>query len=79
MGAKSRVSKLGCGLAVRIPKTVVEQWGVDEGSVIEIISHGEDVLLRKRRYSLDNLIADMDRDRQGPVQDWGSPHGSETW
>ena len=32
MGAKSRVAKWGSSLAVRIPKPVAEQWGVQEGS-----------------------------------------------
>ena len=31
MGAKSHVSKWGTSLAVRIPKPIAEQWGVQEG------------------------------------------------
>ena len=36
MGAKSHVSKWGTSLAIRIPKPIAEQWGVEEGSAIEI-------------------------------------------
>ena len=47
MGAKSHISKLGASLDVRIPESVARQWGVQEGSAIEIIPCGEQVLLRK--------------------------------
>ncbi|MYF64993.1 MAG: AbrB/MazE/SpoVT family DNA-binding domain-containing protein, partial [Chloroflexi bacterium] len=40
MGAKTHVSRWGTSLAVRIPKAIVEQWGVQEGSAIELISRG---------------------------------------
>ena len=48
MGAKSHVSKWGTSLAIRIPKSVAQQWGVREGSAIEIVSRGDHVVLRKR-------------------------------
>ena len=38
MGAKSHVARWGGSLAVRIPKSIAEQWGVHEGSAIEIAS-----------------------------------------
>ena len=37
MGTKSHVCRWGTSLAVRIPKSVAEQWGVKEGSAIEIV------------------------------------------
>ena len=45
MGAKSHVSKWGTSLAVRIPKPIAEQWGVEEGSAIEFVPRGEPVLV----------------------------------
>ena len=48
MGEKSHVSKLGGSLAVRIPKSIAQQWGVEEGSEIEIIPCGDQIMLRKR-------------------------------
>ena len=53
MGAKAHISKWGTSLAVRIPKPIAEQWGVEEGSAIEMVSRGATVLvLRKRAYDL---------------------------
>lgn len=79
MGAKSHISKWGTSLAIRIPKAVAEQWGVEEGSPVEIIAQDECVLLRKRRFDLDAMIAEMSTDRQHPETDWGRPEGTEVW
>lgn len=55
MGARSHVAKWGSSLAVRIPKPIAEQWGVREGSAIEIVPRGEQVVLSKRRHSLSEM------------------------
>ena len=70
MSAKSHVSKMGASLAVRIPKSIARQWGVEEGSAIEIIPCGDQVVLRKKsdsraRDSRFNPI----RIRGGPISD----------
>ena len=76
MGAKSHISKWGTSLAVRIPKPIAEQWGVQEGSAIEIVPRGDQVVLRKRSYDLVGMLAQMTPDnlhseaglRPGPGQ-----------
>ena len=47
MGGNSRVSRWGASLAIRIPKPIAEQWGVQEGSSIEIVPRGDQLVLRK--------------------------------
>ncbi len=79
MGAKSHVSKWGSSLAVRIPKPIAEQWGVQEGSAIEIVSRGDEVVLRRSRYNLEELVAQMTPENIHPEQDWGAPQGEEVW
>ena len=79
MGAKSHVTKWGSSLAVRIPKPIAEQWGVREGSAIEIVTRGDEVVLRKREYDLAELVARMRSEHQHPEQDWGAPQGDEVW
>jgi len=44
MGTQSTVAKWGASRAVRIPKAIAEQWGVGEGSRIELIPRGEQVV-----------------------------------
>ena len=79
MGAKSHVSKWGTSLAVRIPKPIAEQWGVREGSAIEIVQRGEEVVLRKRTYALASLLAQVTPENLHAEQDSGPAQGYEEW
>ncbi len=79
MGATSHVSRWGSSLAVRIPKALAEQWGVEEGSAIELFAEGDDIVLRKRSYDLADLVADMGPENTHPEVDWGEPQGDEVW
>ncbi len=79
MGAESHVSRWGTSLAVRIPKPIAEQWGVREGSTIEIVAEGDEVILRKRPYDLATMLAQVDSDALHPEQDAGPAVGREEW
>ncbi len=79
MGARTHVSRWGASLAIRIPKPVAEQWGVREGSVIELVTRRDEVILRKRRYSLEELVAGITADNRHGEVDWGAAEGREEW
>lgn len=79
MGARSHVAKWGSSLAVRIPKPIAEQWGVREGSAIEIVSRGDQVVLNKRRHSLAEMMARVTPDNLHSESDTGPPLGNEAW
>ena len=79
MGANSRVSKWGGSLAIRIPKPVAEQWGVQEGSAIEMFSEGDRVVLRKRVYDLEDMLEQIDPSNLHPEWDTGPAVGREEW
>ena len=79
MGARSHVGRWGSSLAVRIPKPIAEQWGVREGSAIEIVSRGEQVVLRKRRHDLAEMMARVTPDNLHSEVDSGPPEGNEEW
>ena len=79
MGAKSHISKWGSSLAVRIPKSIAEQWGVREGSAIEIVPRGEQLVLRKRTYKLADMLAQVTADNLHPELDTGPAQGNEEW
>jgi antitoxin component of MazEF toxin-antitoxin module len=66
-------------LAVRIPKPIAEQWGVHEGSAVEMVSRGNQVILRKKTHTLANLLATVtDKNRHTEV-DTGPAQGNEAW
>ena len=79
MGATLHVRRWGSSLAVRVPKAIAEQWGVSEGSAIEMESQGDRVVMRKRSYDLADMLSRMTEDNLHPEQDPGEAQGSEQW
>jgi len=79
MGAKSHVARWGGSLAVRIPKSIAEQWGVHEGSAIEIASRGEQVVMRKRAYDLTDMLDQVTAENLHPEMSAGPALGNEEW
>lgn len=79
MGAKSHVARWGGSLAVRIPKSIAEQWGVHEGSAIEIASRGEQVVMRKRAYNLTDMLDQVTAENLHPEMSAGPALGNEEW
>ncbi len=79
MGTKSRIAKWGTSLAVRIPKPIAEQWGVQEGSAIEMISQGGQIVMRKGSYDLDDLLEQVTPDNLHAEVDSGPAQGHEAW
>ena len=79
MGAQSTVAKWGASLAIRIPKAIAEQWGVREGSAVELVSRGEQVVIRKKRYDLTEMLAEVSPENLHSEVDFGPPAGREEW
>ena len=79
MGANLHIRKWGSSLAVRIPKAIAEQWGVSEGSAIEMDAGDGQVVMRKRKYGLADLLARVTVDNLHPEQDTGEAAGNEEW
>ncbi len=79
MGANMRISKWGSSLAVRIPKAIAEQWGVSEGSAIEMESAGGEVVLRRQTYNLADMLSRVTVEDLHPEQDIGESQGKEQW
>ncbi len=79
MGVNTHVSRWGTSLAIRIPKPIAEQWGVQEGSAIEIVPQGEQVVLRRKTYDLEDLVTQITPENLHSEQDFGPPQGNEAW
>ena len=79
MGTNMRVGKWGSSLAVRIPKAIADQWGVSEGSAVEISSVGDQVVLRKQVNNLSDLLSKVTADNLHAEQDIGESRGRERW
>ncbi len=79
MGANLHVGKWGSSLAVRIPKAIAEQWGVSEGSAIEMDSQGDRIVMRKQTYNLAEMLTRVTPDNLHLEQDTGDTQGNEQW
>ena len=79
MAAKTRIATWGSSLAIRIPKPIAEQWGVQEGSAIEIVPDGDALVLRKQVYDLASLLDQVTPDNLHQEIDIGKAQGKEEW
>lgn len=78
----TKVQKWGNSLALRIPKALAEETGLDNDSTVEIrLVDGEIhiVPVKKPRYTLEGLLDNVtDENRHGEV-DTGDAAGNEVW
>ena len=75
MGAPSKTCKWRASLAVRIAK----QWGVSEGSAVEMVSRGNEVLPRKKTDNLADMLATVTDENLHPEVYSGPAQGDEAW
>ncbi|MDP6591315.1 MAG: AbrB/MazE/SpoVT family DNA-binding domain-containing protein [Alphaproteobacteria bacterium] len=76
---RTRVSKWGHSLAVRIPRAFAEQLGVTDGSAIEISADSERVILEKPKYDLQDLLDGVTPENLHGETDFGAAAGGEEW
>ena len=77
-----RVQKWGNSLAVRIPKPLAEDAEVTEGTVLNLaVFEGKVVAtpLRRKKLSLKQLLAKVDKKNLHAEIDFGSSAGREIW
>ena len=79
MSAKLRVGRWGSSLAVRIPKTVANQCGISEGSLLDMEVQSGQLVVRRRKYDLEELVSQIPPENQHPEIFDGPPRGREEW
>ena len=79
----STIKRWGNSAAVRIPRHVLAQANLEEGTDVEIVLVKEgEITLRaiRNRKSIQELFADYDGVfYQTEEIDWGKPQGDEVW
>lgn len=86
---RAKISRWGNSLGVRLPKAIAEAAGLKAGQIVDLAPRSDGVNLRRTeavpRYSLDELVAEMDRlgpGRRPGFEDWGilpSEWPAEDW
>ena len=78
----AKIQKWGNSLALRIPKTLAEETGLDKDSPVEIrVVDGQIHImpLQEKHYELEALLADISDDNLHEEVDTGDIMGNEVW
>ena len=76
------VSKWGNSRALRIPKQLAMESGIDFGSKVELLledGYLRIVPLKEPRYTLEELVAQITPENRHEEWDTGPPVGKEIW
>lgn len=78
---KAQLVKWGNSLAVRIPKTILEQAEMDEGEDLHLSVKAGRIAIEKAKpkLTLEKLLAGICPENLHGEQDWGQPLGNEIW
>ncbi|MDE2777782.1 MAG: AbrB/MazE/SpoVT family DNA-binding domain-containing protein [Chloroflexota bacterium] len=79
----TKIQKWGNSRAVRIPKAIADEAGLDIGHAVDMdLVDGEIRIKRARkrkRYNLDEMLASVPDDFEPEEWDTGPPVGNEVW
>jgi antitoxin MazE len=77
------VSKWGNSLAIRVPKHLADDLGLESGSQLSVgVENGRLIaipLRRRPRPRLDDLVRRIKPSNRHKATDWGQPVGNEVW
>jgi antitoxin MazE len=79
---RARVQKWGDSLALRIPKAIALEAGLEQNGEVELSVEKERLVvtpLVARSYTLDELLAGVKPSNLHAETEWGSPVGKENW
>jgi antitoxin MazE len=78
---RTRISKWGNSLAIRLPKPFVDELGLGEGAEVEITLRDGRLIVTAagREYGLEELVEGITPENRHQVTDWGRPRGREVW
>jgi antitoxin MazE len=79
---QTMIQQWGNSLALRIPKAFAQQARVKKGSAVTLsVEKGRMVMkpLRRRKYTLEELVSKITPKNRHPETDWGRPMGKEIW
>lgn len=75
------INKWGNSLGVRIPKSIANKAGFEEGMEVEMKVEGDKITISpaKKKYQLDDLLIGVTPELIEGEYDWGQPVGKEVW
>jgi antitoxin MazE len=77
---QTTIQQWGNSLALRIPKAFAQQTKVKKGSRVNLtLENGRVIMkpIRRRSYTLEELVSKITPQNRHPETDWGPPQGKE--
>ena len=71
------LQKWGNSIGVRLPKPMLEQVGLTEGSQVDVLVEGDHLVIRRQRLKLADLLAQCRPENRPEPVDFGPPVGRE--
>lgn len=77
---KTRIQKWGNSLALRIPKPLADEAGLDENAEVELtMRDGQLIIQPAAQYTLEALLMQITPENLHDEIDSGAPLGNEAW
>lgn len=79
---RGKIARWGNSLALRIPKSVAEEAGLDEDGPVEIRVESSTIVVERvvdDDPTLEELVAGITPENRHEATDWGPPVGREVW
>jgi antitoxin MazE len=79
---RTRITKWGNSLAVRIPVNAADLAELKQGQTVElaVVGPGElAIRALRKKPTLKDLVSQITKDNRHDEIDWGGPVGSEVW
>jgi len=79
---ETRIQKWGNSLAVRLPREIIKETKLREGSWVSVAKKKNNIVIKnrtKRIPSLKELVGKIDEKNIHREEDWGNPYGKELW
>lgn len=71
------LQKWGNSVGVRLPKPILQQVGLAEGSQVDVMVEGDHLVIRRQRPKLAELLAQCKPENRHDAIDFGPPVGGE--
>lgn len=75
----SHIAKWGNSLGIRIPQALAAQIGLTAGCEVEMVIKNKQIVVSKPKYSLQELLAKVDKNNLHGEIDFGASRGHEEW
>ncbi|WP_088188365.1 AbrB/MazE/SpoVT family DNA-binding domain-containing protein [Desulfosporosinus sp. FKA] len=71
--------KWGNSIGIRIPASMASTIKINDRTPIDIELDGEKIIITRKKFNLEDLLARIPDEYEAEEIDWGDPVGGEIW